>query len=109
MNHAHHEATQYSVDLYGSTEMGHPRHLRQHTHVKTPHLDRLADAGTLFEHCYSQSPVCTPSRACFLTGRYPRTARNRQNGADIPETEVLVTKMLADAGNNQGAARAGPG
>jgi arylsulfatase len=68
------------------------------THVKTPHIDKLADDGTLFEHCYSQSPVCTPSRACFLTGRYPRTARNRQNGADIPETEVLVTRMLADAG-----------
>ncbi|MDE0839976.1 MAG: sulfatase-like hydrolase/transferase, partial [Kiritimatiellae bacterium] len=34
----------------------------------------------------------------FLTGRYPRTARNRQNGADIPDTEVLVTRMLADAG-----------
>ena len=55
-------------------------------HVKTPHLDVLADAGAIFEYCYSQSPVCTPSRASFLTGRYPRTARNRQNGADIPET-----------------------
>lgn len=66
--------------------------------VNTPNLDRLAQEGMLFESAYSQSPVCTPSRACFLTGRYPRTARCRQNGADIPEDEVLVTKLLADAG-----------
>ncbi|HET6428481.1 MAG TPA: sulfatase-like hydrolase/transferase, partial [Phycisphaerae bacterium] len=41
--------------------------------VRTPNVDRLAAEGVLFEHCYSQSPICTPSRAGFLTGRYPRT------------------------------------
>jgi choline-sulfatase len=68
------------------------------TFVHTPNLDRLAAQGTLFEHAYAQSPVCTPSRAAFLTGRYPRTCRARQNGADIPDDELLVTKILADAG-----------
>ena len=68
------------------------------TFVRTPNLDRLAEAGTLFENAFSQSPVCTPSRASFLTGRYPRTCRTRQNGADIPAQEVLVTRILADAG-----------
>ncbi|MCB0072387.1 MAG: sulfatase-like hydrolase/transferase, partial [Caldilineaceae bacterium] len=67
-------------------------------HVHTPNLDRLAAQGTVFTHAYSQSPVCTPSRASFLTGRYPRTTRCRQNGQDIPADEVLVTKLLADAG-----------
>ena len=66
--------------------------------VRTPNLDRLAETGALFEHAFSQSPVCTPSRASFLTGRYPRTCRTRQNGADIPAPEVLVTRILADAG-----------
>lgn len=66
--------------------------------VRTPNLDRLAAGGVLFERAFSQSPVCTPSRACFLTGRYPRTCRTRQNGADIPEDEVLVTKLLSGAG-----------
>jgi len=66
--------------------------------VHTPNLDRLAERGTAFTLAYSQSPVCTPSRACFLTGRYPRTCRTRQNGADIPGDEVLVTRLLANAG-----------
>ncbi len=66
--------------------------------VRTPNIDALAAGGALFERCFSQSPVCTPSRASFLTGRYPRTTRCRQNGQDIPEDEVLVTKLLADGG-----------
>lgn len=72
--------------------------------VTTPNIDQLAENGTLFEHAYSQSPVCTPSRASFLTGRYPRTTRTRQNGQSIPPDEVLVTKFLADAGYTCGLA-----
>lgn len=72
--------------------------------VETPNIDRLAESGVLFEECYSQSTVCTPSRASFLTGRYPRTTRTRQNGQSIPEDEVLVTKLLADEGYTCGLA-----
>ena len=67
-------------------------------HVDTPNLDRLAEDAVLFEHAYVQNPVCTPSRASFLTGRYPRTTRCRQNGQSIPEDETLITKYLHDAG-----------
>jgi len=72
--------------------------------VHTPNLDRLAEAGVCFSHAFSQSPVCTPSRAAFLTGRYPRTCRGRQNGADLPDGEVLVTRLLAEAGYRCGLA-----
>jgi arylsulfatase len=67
-------------------------------YVHTPNLDRLAENGVLFERCYAQNPVCTPSRSSFLTGRYPRTTRCRQNGQSIPESETLISKVFADAG-----------
>ena len=72
--------------------------------VNTPHINQLAQSGTLFERAYCQSPICTPSRASFLTGRYPRTTRCRQNGQSIPSDEVLVTKLLSDAGYSCGLA-----
>lgn len=66
--------------------------------VNTPTLDKLASEAAVFDTAISQSPVCTPSRGCFLTGRYPNTCRTRQNGADIPDTEKLVSKMFHDNG-----------
>lgn len=66
--------------------------------VHTPNLDRLAASGVRFANAYAQNPVCTPSRASFLTGRYPHICRARQNGVDIPESETLVTRLLHDAG-----------
>jgi arylsulfatase A-like enzyme len=38
--------------------------------IKTPHIDRLAAAGARLEQFYVQ-PVCSPTRAAFMTGRYP--------------------------------------
>lgn len=38
--------------------------------IKTPHIDRLADAGAKLEAFYVQ-PVCSPTRAALMTGRYP--------------------------------------
>lgn len=37
--------------------------------VETPTLDRLASEGTRFENAFTLTPVCSPSRACLLTGR----------------------------------------
>ncbi|MEW4564926.1 sulfatase-like hydrolase/transferase [Bremerella sp. JC770] len=42
------------------------------TDVRTPHLDRLADEGTRLTSFYVAWNACTPSRAAFLTGRYPQ-------------------------------------
>src|ERR1700732_4157605 len=39
------------------------------TDIHTPHIDRLATEGVRFTDFYANAPVCTPSRAAFLTGR----------------------------------------
>lgn len=66
--------------------------------VLTPHIDQLALSGVRFNHAYVQCPVCTPSRSSFLTGRYPRTTRNRQNGQAIDASEILIPKIFRDHG-----------
>jgi arylsulfatase A-like enzyme len=38
---------------------------------QTPNLDKLASQGTKFIHAYSAGSLCTPTRAAFMTGRYP--------------------------------------
>lgn len=38
--------------------------------VRTPNLDRLAGTGVRLDRAYAQSPICTPSRMCFLSGQY---------------------------------------
>lgn len=49
-----------------------------HPVLRTPHLDRLAAQGTLFTNFYVNGSVCSPSRAAFMTGRFP--ARDRIHG-----------------------------
>ncbi len=39
--------------------------------IRTPHIDRLAREGMLFSRCYSSNPVCSPTRATWLTGLMP--------------------------------------
>ncbi len=41
---------------------------------RTPNLDSLARQGLRFTNAYSASPVCTPTRCAFITGRYPARA-----------------------------------
>ncbi|MCP4827478.1 MAG: sulfatase-like hydrolase/transferase, partial [Proteobacteria bacterium] len=45
------------------------------TTAVTPHLDRLASRGTVFQHAYCQQALCSPSRLSLLTGKRPDTTR----------------------------------
>lgn len=39
--------------------------------IRTPHIDRLASEGTRFTRAFASNPVCSPTRATFLTGLIP--------------------------------------
>ena len=74
-----------------------------HSHAHTPSLDRLVQEGAAFTHAYCQSPICTPSRASFMTGMYPSRVRQRRNSAahfpaPYAGEPTLVTHRLAAAG-----------
>ena len=67
---------------------------------KTPNIDQLAKDGLLFNHTFT-APLCGPSRALILTGRYAyRTgATNQDATAQMkPEVEVMMPKILKTAG-----------
>jgi len=71
--------------------------------IHTPTLDKLIENGVAFTRAYTQAPICTPSRATFLTGRYPATHHVYRNGNDyFPPSERLITKILADNGYDCG-------
>lgn len=55
------------ADDLGSSELG----CYGNTFNETPNLDKLASGGMRFTQAYAAAPVCSPSRAGFITGQYP--------------------------------------
>ncbi|MDG2214456.1 MAG: sulfatase-like hydrolase/transferase, partial [Verrucomicrobiota bacterium] len=85
---------QGSVDLncYGSKDL------------TTPHMDGLAKRGVRFTQFYAAAPVCSPSRAGLLTGRYPvragmpGNAGSTKGRAGLAAGEVTIAEMMKAAG-----------
>ena len=72
-------------------------------YVHTPAIDGLIAEGVAFTHAYCQSPICTPSRASFLTGMYPSRVHNTRNGNEsFPHFPPVITKLIADSGYDCG-------
>lgn len=74
-----------------------------HPLIRTPHLDRMAAEGARFTSFYAAAPVCTPSRAGLLTGRYPiRAGQPGNTGPDttggLPLRETLLPQVLKPLG-----------
>lgn len=72
--------------------------------LHTPGLDALAGRGTRFTQFYVGAPVCSPSRAALLTGRYPQraglagNASSHKGGGGLPAEQVTLAEMLKPAG-----------
>jgi len=75
--------------------------------IKTPNIDRMAAEGIKFTQFYSASPVCSPSRAALLTGRYP--IRYGIHGVFFPDSytgidsqEITLPEVLKKKGYKNG-------
>jgi choline-sulfatase len=62
-----------------------PAFLPIHGHrlVKAPHIAALARSGVVFDSAYCNSPLCSPSRAVFMTGRLPSNSGVYDNAAEF--------------------------
>ncbi|GKX29361.1 sulfatase [Vallitalea longa] len=80
----------WSISAYGKHE------------VDTPNIDRLAKEGIRFEQCYTPSAVCTPSRGCFFTGRYPHSNGAYRNDIPLNLDEITFAQVLKDSGYKTG-------
>ncbi len=83
--------------------------------IHTPNLDRMAEQGTLFTSFYVASPTCSPSRASFLTGRFPselgivkpiqrpkKREATEDEAAALPIEVPNVPRLMAGAGYRVG-------
>ncbi|WP_299938398.1 sulfatase-like hydrolase/transferase [uncultured Pelagimonas sp.] len=69
-----------------------------HPHLHTPHIDRLAKRGVLFERAYVQSPICGPSRMSFYTGRYVSSHGSTWNNIPLKVGEMTLGDHLRPLG-----------
>ncbi len=65
-----------------------------HPFVKTPNIDRLAKEGMLMQNAYATNPVCSPSRASYLTGQYAQAHRVLKNTKYNEMSHKLITYPL---------------
>uniref|UniRef100_A0A8C0JKG1 Steroid sulfatase n=1 Tax=Canis lupus dingo TaxID=286419 RepID=A0A8C0JKG1_CANLU len=75
---------------------------------RTPNIDRLAAEGVKLTQHLAASPLCTPSRAAFMTGRYPIRSGNPQSfigvfifsasSGGLPTSEITFAKLLKNQG-----------
>ena len=66
--------------------------------AKSPHIDRLAAAGVVFDAAYTNSPLCTPARYCMMTGQLPSATRGYDNAAYLASTIPTFAHYVRAAG-----------
>ena len=69
-----------------------------HPFLKTPHLDRIAAEGAMFENMFVTTSLCSPSRASFLSGLYAHTHGVVNNFTDYPSRMTSFPMRLREEG-----------
>lgn len=90
------------ISLYGLPYSNEDGKGRGAAAVETPHIDAIGEGGVVFENAYCSSPICSPSRAGLLTGRYQqRFGYELQSQSRYPKNrlEYFVARNFVDMGN----------
>jgi arylsulfatase A-like enzyme len=74
------------------------------TLIETPNIDRIGVEGALCRQFFTNSAVCTPSRGCLVTGRYPHSHGAYTNNIPLGRDEVTFAQVLKDRGYETGYA-----
>ena len=69
-----------------------------HLLVRAPNMQALARSGVVFESAYCNSPLCSPSRASFMSGRLPSRTRVYDNAAEFSSEIPTFAHCLRLAG-----------
>ena len=72
------------------------------TLVETPNTDRIGAEGAVLTNFFTNSAICTPSRGCLVTGRYPCANGALANNLCLNPDEVTFARVLLDAGYDTG-------
>ena len=67
-----------------------------HPQAKTPHIDALANSGVLFDNAHSNVPVCSPSRASFMTGILPINSKNWGFGSWLMNETQMNSRSIPE-------------
>lgn len=68
------------------------------TFVQTPHLDRIAAQGMVFDRAYLTASSCSVSRNSMITGRYPHNTGAPELHMPLPDGQITFIQQLRDAG-----------
>lgn len=66
--------------------------------IRTPHIDALAQGGTLFSQVDSPVPLTLPAHTSLLSSTYPFVHRVEENGQQVPDSTVTLAKVLKARG-----------
>lgn len=75
-----------SIGCYGNSD------------IDTPRIDQLAAEGTRFTNAVTTSPVCTPHRACLMTGKYPNVTGVEENDVKLPSELTCIAELFSQYG-----------